>query len=129
MGRAVQSTDSRRPARSTVPSGRTMAACARRCLSQRWSSLPGRAAMRTAPRRGTDRIADLVYALPGVEVGLGVHVDDEPALRELQVLHGGADRGSGQTVGPVAAQDVLREQGVPLPVVRSVTATRTLLPS
>ena len=57
--------------------------------------------------RRADRVADLVHALPLGEVGVGVHVDHEPALGEPQVPHGGADRGPHDAVGAVAAQHVL----------------------
>ena len=65
-------------------------------------------------RRCALGVADLVHALPLVELDRAVHVDHEPALLEVQVLHRGADRGSHHAVGSVAAQDVRRQHGLVL---------------
>jgi hypothetical protein len=65
-------------------------------------------------RAGPARVADLMHAFPLADIGIGGHVDDEPALREVQVLHGGADAGPDQAAGSVAAQHVLREDSAGL---------------
>jgi hypothetical protein len=45
-------------------------------------------------------------ALPLVELDRAGHVDDKPALIEVEVVHRGADRGAHHAVGSVAAQNV-----------------------
>jgi len=55
-----------------------------------------------------------MHPFPLADIGIGGHVDDEPALREVQVLHGGADGGPDQAAGAVAAQHVLREDSAGL---------------
>ncbi len=78
-----------------------------RGLAGRQPELPaiaGRADPHVGGRPGAGRRPGA--RLPIGEVGVGVHVDDQPALLELQVAHGGADRGAGQAVGAVAAQHV-----------------------
>lgn len=58
------------------------------------------------------RVAHLVDSLPLVQVGIGRHVDHEPALLELEIVHRRADRGTDQAVGAVAAQDEARRHPV-----------------
>ena len=54
------------------------------------------------------RIADLVDALPLVQLCGRRHIDHEPTLLEFQVLHAGADRGADQAVRAVAAEQIPR---------------------
>ena len=61
---------------------------------------------------GAAGVADLVHAFPLGQVAGGVHVDDQPALVELQVGHVRVDRGAGDAVGAVAAEHVGGQQGV-----------------
>ncbi len=68
-------------------------------------AVPGRADPHV--RAGPVRVAQLVYAVPLGQVGVGVHVDDQPALLQVQVLQAAADRGPDHAVGAVAAEHVL----------------------
>ena len=53
-----------------------------------------------------------MHAFPLVELDRAVHVDDQPPLLELEVLHGRADRGANHAVGSIAAQDVGGQHGL-----------------
>ena len=65
-------------------------------------------------RRGALGVAELVHAFPLVELDRAVHVDHQPALLELEVLHRRADRRAHHAVGAVAAQDVGGQHGLVL---------------
>ena len=54
------------------------------------------------------RVADLVDALPLVQLRGRRHIDHQPTLLKLQVLHAGADRCADQAVGAVAAEQISR---------------------
>ena len=53
---------------------------------------------------GAGGVADLLHAVPGVQAGLGLDVDHEPALGEAEVLHGDPGQLADRAVGAVAAQ-------------------------
>ena len=64
--------------------------------------------------RGALGVAQLVDTFPLVELDLAVDVDDQPALLEVEVFHGRADRRAHHTVGSVTAQDVGGQHGLGL---------------
>ena len=54
----------------------------------------------------TNRIAHLMHAVPLIQLRVGDHVCHQPALLESQIFHRGADRGTHEAVGAVAAEYV-----------------------
>src|SRR6185312_469801 len=53
---------------------------------------------------GPGRVTDLLHPIPGIQAGLGLDVDHEPALGEAQVLHADPGQLADRAVGAVAAQ-------------------------